>query len=584
MYHLSFAVVLCLYWTDMSKAADSIAAVRTNTASDIVPMWDCWFNTYPHQSVQPVLNLVFGYNNTQDFEITVAATSTENRLDPAQFNGYQPFIFKPGLNRFAMVLQDARGLLAGRDGTSIDNAHIQWFLGDKSVLVSQQMVYGSSGESLSNRCDRKYEGVCPTRIDGFCDDTLYCNGQETCFTAISHYRQLQGNVLGRCKNANEGVRCSVSEICNETQRACVLNAPPPPPTPSVVPLFKCWYYAPTTSINNNDIGQSAPMHVHLVLGYNNQGQAPVSRGITMVGDQSAVKNNIAPDPYNSLQPVLFRVGLVDEAFTLVDTLDVLRQRQNSIVWSLTDQRLDVHSTDLTDERICAGRNGDGVVPTKPSPPVGIITVPPSPPTTTIDQPPTPTRQPAEVVTPSDSWGDNVSDMDETGDVIATQCSISNTDCTPYDSFCLGRTQCDLGSGLCVLVDPQFSPCDVRAGRRRPGTQTALQCVEHASQCIAVVSSCYRDRDCNDGFICNGQERCVNGTCVAVANQTVQTVCGYTNAICIEHVGCKATDQMDGRVVYGITLGVLAAVAILLFLLYVWQGTNGNNDTSKPKSS
>ncbi len=272
-----------------------------------------------------------------------------------------------------------------------------------------------------------------------------------------------------------------------------------------------------------------------------------------------------------LQPVLFRVGLVEEAFTLVDTLDVLRQRQNSIVWQLTDRRLGVLSTDLTDERICSGKTGGGTGGPQPTPPVGIITIPP---------PPQPTHRPGEVVTPSDSWGDNESDTD---DIIATQCSSSNTDCTPYDSFCMGRTACDVTSGLCVLVNPQFSPCNVRAARRRPGTRVVLQCVEHASQCVAVVDDCYRDRDCNDGFICNGQERCINATCVAVANQTVQTVCGYVNAICIEHVGCKATDQMDGRVVYGITLGVLAAVAILLFLLYVWRGTSDNNDTSKSKS-
>lgn len=530
MSHSVIALALALFlFAQHCACGDSIAAVRTNTASDVVPLWDCWFNTYP--APVTVVNLVFGYNNTQDFEITVAVDSAENRLEPVQFQGYQPWMFKPGLNRFSMVLPDTRNVLRAPD------AHIQWSLGDKAVLVDQSML------TTEQRCDVKYEGVCPTWIDGFCDDTLYCNGQESCSSAIAPYRQLHNKVMGRCRRPLEGVKCSISEVCNETERACVLAAPPPPPAPSVLPLLSCWYYAAPATVSS----ATAPMHVHLVLGYNNTAEAPVVRLVTLAGDQSVeAQNNVAPEPYNTLQPTLFRVGHVSEAWTLVDTLDVLRLSTSAIVWRLTDQRLEVRPADLTDERLCQAYR------------------PPPPPQT---PPPTATRTgpPLEVVTPSDpsDGGGEVSDDD------VIQCSIANTDCTPYDSYCNGPTRCDIASGYCVLINPSYSPCDVRAARIRPGTSAVLQCVEHASQCVAVQSDCYKDRDCNNGLICDGQERCVNGTCVALANQTVATVCGYANAICIEGVRCVATDQLDPRIVYGIVIGVLAllgAVVVVLFYL------------------
>lgn len=542
------SLLLCLIvmmWSRDATAAE-ISAMRTNSASDVVPLWDCWFNTYP--APLTVVNLVLGYNNTQDFEITVP-DSPENQLSPVQFNGYQPFIFKPGINHFSIVLPDTRKVLG--DAT----AQITWALGDKLVAIDASMLVEAE------RCDIKFQGACPTWIDGFCDDTLYCNGQESCFTAVSAYRQMAVNVMGRCQPPLEGVRCSVSEVCNETLRACVLAAPPPPPTPSVVPMLNCWQYVNGTA-----------MHVQLVLDCNNTGSVPVSRGITLSADTSNVKNNIQPDVYNTLQPTLFLPGLTRAAFTLIDTVDVLRS--GSIVWSLTDQRLTISGADLTDQRMCASTRAPTSAPT--GTPIG-ITVPP----------PAPTESTPLVSAPL-YFDTNVSDDDV--NVLPTQCSISNMDCTPYDSYCLGTTQCDLASGYCVLVDATYTPCATMGTHIRPGVEAVLQCVEHASQCVAVVLNCIKDKDCNDGFICNGQERCINSTCVSPVNQTVATVCdGYVNAICIEGVGCQPTDQMDSRTVYGIVLGVMGGVAIILFLVYLALGrtpttaTGSNTIDTKPKS-
>jgi hypothetical protein len=531
-------LLLCCVLYLIGRGAE-IAAVRTASASDLVPLWDCWFFTYP-AGAAAVPNLVLGYNNTQDFELAVP-DSAENRLDPPQFNGYQPFIFKPGLNRFSTVLQDTRGVLAGTANVS---GSITWQLGDRLLTIDQQSL------GADQRCDVKYEGACPTWVDGFCDDTLYCNGQESCFTAITAYRQMFAKVMGRCQPPLEGVRCAPSEVCNETARACVLDAPTPPPPVSIVPLLNCWYYASAVSLTNSNtaigthntmdgVSGRAPMHVHLVLSYNNTSPLTVARGVTLPGDTSSdAKNQLQPDVYNTLQPTIFSPGWQQAAFTLVDSLDVLRQQGATITWWLTDRQLVVRATDLTDELLCAGADG---------------TRAPTGPTTTS----------APSSSPDTPVGDD--------DVLPQQCSLSNMDCSAYNSFCNGPTHCDLESGYCVLTDPLYTPCSGTRQRMRPGVDLVLQCVEHTSLCVAVASSCVKDRDCNDGFICNGPERCVNETCVALANQTVASVCQYTNAICIEGVGCRATDQLDGRIVFGATLGAIGALALVLFLFYLWRG-------------
>jgi hypothetical protein len=261
------------------------------------------------------------------------------------------------------------------------------------------------------------------------------------------------------------------------------------------------------------------------------------------------------------------VGLVPQAFTLIDTMDVLRQ--GSVTWTLTDQSLVVNSALLTDDRLCPGARAPTVgttpsgAPTslhQPVPPVGIITISPLPTNRTAG---------------NSTAGNNTDEPLADDEVLVPQCSIANTDCSAYDSFCGGPTQCDLASGYCVLVDPSYTPCDATAMMLRPGVGLVVQCVESTGQCIASVPNCYSDRDCNDGFICNGRERCIDNACVSQPNQTVLAICQYTNAICIEGVGCMAIDQMDGRAIYGITFGAVVALALISFFLYV--SADGGSD-------
>jgi hypothetical protein len=556
---ISVSLLLLLLLAMTTLRASEIAAVRTTSASDVTPLWCCWFNTYP--APVTVVNVLLGYNNTQDYEI-IATGAEDNNVTPSQFNGYKPAYFKPGLNLYSLHMPDTRNVLRG--GQSIT-----WSLGGRSVVVDSSML------TTEERCDVKYRGACPTWIDGFCDDTQFCNGKETCFSAVAHYRQLLGRVMGNCKPPPEGVRCRNSEVCNDTARACVSSAPPPPPPPTIVPLLTCWFYStlpPQPSSGASGFSGSggdthhhiaAPMYINLVLGYNNTGAAPAVRGITLSATSAGMlTNNVQPDVYNTYQSTVFSVGVTREAFTLFDTMNVMRNG-GTITWTLTDRQLVIKNTDLTDELLC----GDSPTAT-PSAPTSVNRddeVTSGAPTTTDNN-------------ASVSVGDDDVPVDAEPTTLGPsiqQCSVNNTDCTAYDSFCNGRTVCDTESELCVPVDPSYTPCGsslrVSELRPRPGMPITLQCVEHAAVCVAVTDSCYSNRDCNDGLLCTGQETCVNSTCVTEPNQTVAQICGTPYAVCIETVGCRPTNQLDGRIIFAITFGAIAALSLFCLLIYLYFG-------------
>ena len=85
------------------------------------------------------------------------------------------------------------------------------------------------------------------------------------------------------------------------------------------------------------------------------------------------------------------------------------------------------------------------------------------------------------------------------------CSSSLGYCVP-ESFCEALscpsdTRCDESSLSCTPNDPCVSlQCP-----------SGLQCEALTGLCIAATS-CVIDEDCDDGFICNGPESCVNGSC------------------------------------------------------------------------
>jgi hypothetical protein len=207
--------------------------------SSVNPLFQCWFETYKDNS--RIYNLVMGYNNTnQDgLDIIIAigqdVNDNQNTIIPFNYNGIQPYIFKPSLNSFIFVIQDSLNTLN-------DQQTIQWKLSNQIVNISLSDV-----ESLENQCKVKYNDICPLWISNFCEDSIYCNGMESCFTNYAYNggdinNANTTNVLpsnfGTCVKSSQIIDCNTStEQCDENELSCKLitsspttQIPPPPPS------------------------------------------------------------------------------------------------------------------------------------------------------------------------------------------------------------------------------------------------------------------------------------------------------------------------------------------------------------------
>jgi hypothetical protein len=465
-----------------------------STSGEIIPDWNCWFNTY--ESNVRVTNLVFSYNNTLNTDVIVSSSQSQNYLTPSQFNGQQPDIFKAGYNAYIMTLKDVDNTLA--------SGSIQWHV-DRSVSVDQSNIVETQ------RCDIKYKGTCPLWIEHFCEDSSYCNGQETCFS-VAIFGMLTSRSFGACSRPSNGVICDVTSHCNESALACISKATPPPPPPApmpIYPLFHCWYY--TT-------GGDGKMVVNLKMSYNNTASSAVARPLSM--------NSITPLAYDGIQPTLFYGGYNADVFLLSDTLDILDK--DKIVWTIVDESLVLTADNITAATRCAPVLTDA-----------------------------PTKAPTSVMTPE-----------------PTQCSASNSDCSQYNSFCHGPSKCDEATGMCVLLNPLYSPCS------KSSISTAMiVCVEHLTMCVASIN-CTLDSECNDGLLCNGDEYCVNNTCVTQSNWT----CGE-DYVCVEGVGCQVTNPLISNeaiaaIVGGV--GLIVIVIVVMFCLYFSGKFSTKNKSTKKK--
>jgi hypothetical protein len=177
------------------------------------------------------MNLVFGYTNSDPtFDVVIAVdTVNQNAIIPLAYNDVQPFLFLPGSNTFVFTVKDTNHVL-----TTGSNGVISWFLSGHSVNITHDDV-----QNVQDRCDVKYLGACPPGIDNFCEDSLYCNGQEMCYTAIFSVNEVEeGNPLtGTCVQSSEVINCSSGTQCDEPNLACI-NSPTslsPSMTPSDSP-------------------------------------------------------------------------------------------------------------------------------------------------------------------------------------------------------------------------------------------------------------------------------------------------------------------------------------------------------------
>lgn len=399
--------------------------------------------------------------------------------------------------------------LRDSNNTLVEGHPIVWTLNGLSVSVLLADVVEEK------RCDRAFQGACPMWIDHFCEDSRYCNGLEIC--SSPDISAFTSRVMGRCKNQSVGQVCQPGFACSESALTCVDSTPPPPPPPSIIPSFHCWFYTHDEVLKT--------MIFNVALNYNNTGPNILIRPITS-GDFSATRNEVIPSIYNVLQPTVFYAGFSQDSFVLKDKANLLATPNGQIVWRLSDQELVLTKEHITQENKCGG-----------------------PPTEET----APTAGPTQV--------------DETeGRVHTKQCSAEDPDCTAFDSFCNGPYQCDIDAELCVQINPLFSPCQAAEASITSGTPLRVTCVEHLSICVATVN-CTLNSECNDGLLCNGKETCVNGTCVAQQNVTIQDLCGTTNAICIEGQGCVATNlTVSKQVVAGLSGGLVAGFLFISFIM------------------
>ena len=472
---------------------------------DVTPDWNCWYHTYENDT--RVVNLLFSYNNSGAVDVIISSASPQNQLTPSQLNGQQPDIFKAGYNAYVM---------------SLNQVPVSWQLGATRIDVSEVDL------TPEQQCSVKFLGTCPLWIPHFCEDSLYCNGQESCFS-VAIFGIMTSHTFGSCSRPATGVDCGATAQCNESLMSCVSLLPPEtpaPPPPQIYPIFNCWYYSTVTSPSNE-----TTMVVNLRMSYNNTSPSSVTR---------TLDNIITPVAYNGVQPTLFYGGFNIDAFVISDIMDKLTT--DSIVWGIGSEVLTLTSENVTVATRCSSESAD--VPT--------------------EQTGAPTAQVTSAPTAPPMGG---------------QCSSEGDDCSQYDSFCYGPTRCDVNLGFCVLINPAYSPCP-----RPIVPATQIICVNHLSLCIASMN-CTVDSECNDGLLCNGKEYCVNGSCVVQTNLTIEQLCGGPNYVCIEGVGCQSTDQPISNTLLLTLIGGVALFIIVVsgMLAFYFRSKSTTQKKKKSKS-
>ncbi len=492
------------------------------------PLLTCWFPSYLPNGTR-LFNLVLGYNNTDPADQVLPIVLGENTLSPYSVDGQQPELYKAGVQTYGFVLTVPGNITA-----------VSWLLENSTLQIDTSLLQAAT------RCDQALAGVCPTWIDGFCEDGSFCNGHETCFSSSFTTSSTQ-HIMGACVAPSQGVQCPGPQVCQETPLArCLETAAPttaptegptqgptPAPTdaPTLVPTsgptraptrrptrsptappsvdidvrVNCWY-----STRNNPVDSAQKPIVHVVMDYINPAMVPIARPVTQI--LSGVANMLTP-AYNGQQPALFLPGTQNHAFTLVDQ-ERLLEKGTAVTWHLGRLRHVIEPVrNLTRFNRCL-------------------------------------RTPA----------------------LTVQCSTEQSDCSAYDSFCSGPARCDVQAGHCVYQSVEYTACP----ERLEGSVIGMQCIEEQHLCAQTVD-CESDSQCTDDLLCNGQEACVDGECVSQEDYS----CGDEESFeCVEGVGCVALQNypISNGAIVGIVIG--AAVVVLLFvgiiLCYLYYSKRESN--------
>jgi len=135
----------------------------------------------------------------------------------------------------------------------------------------------------------------------------------------------------------------------------------------------------------------------------------------------------------------------------------------------------------------------------------------------------------------------VSSRPATVNVIVRNC-VAET-CNGLDDDCDGMVDND--------TTQQGGACTTMGDRGCAGT---LQCVSGALQCVATdagceAGGCQSPEDCDDGYYCNGSERCVNGICLG-GEAPCTGVCDQCQAVsesCVAVPACSCPEHCNENV-------------------------------------
>lgn len=482
--------------------------------AQLEPQFTCWFHTYA-QGIRQT-NYVFGYNNSEPIE-SQEPLGLHNALTPAQYNGLQPDVFLRGSQPFGFVVRDTLG------------QGVSWQLRQQSVQTPEPVP--------GMQCARRFAGSCPLWIEHFCEDSLYCNGAETCFSSAI-FGMATPRVMGRCVGPAQGVQCGAPHVCSESTLGCQApptaapttapTAPTEAPTLSpddaalIVPLLQCWYAAPDTTPQ----GDRSRAMTYLVMAYNNTASQVVRRARAF--GAGLVNNALKPAQFDGAQPELFAIG-AHRSFVLPVPPTVMNS--TGVAWHLGRNLLVVRQSNLVPERHCSVQPARTLAPT-----------------------------PAPTPPPTMQW------------VSCTQSS----DCVAQTSFCYGVSHCDLQQARCVH-NTSFTACGFGGQVSSSGSGTAhigaTHCIEHLQLCAPTLS-CVVNQDCNNGDLCDGEEWCSNGTCQYQNDTSVLAICGTTRAVCIPGEGCVFTGYAISNaaivaiVVVGSVLLALIGVGLYYYVRYV----------------
>lgn len=113
-----------------------------------------------------------------------------------------------------------------------------------------------------------------------------------------------------------------------------------------------------------------------------------------------------------------------------------------------------------------------------------------------------------------------------------RCDVASGRClhVARDSKC-PATVGACGRGICLgdhVADP--SGCGANPDGSRCGKD---QGCDSSLACVSLAATCTRDRDCTDGSLCDGVERCVSGRCMSGARTTCQSSDECHRSVCKE---------------------------------------------------